>query len=162
MHDFWHYLTAPNWETPTWGPFSIAFLAVFGIGLVASIVLYNDLGRLLRKHTDKLVASMVRRFAGFGIAVFAIGLFFFAMRYLSISAFTLGMRFWLYVSSLLLLALGAYVLYYLLRVYPGQVKARDAELLKRKYLAPTPSATSADRKRRHRARKRKRVTAGKS
>ncbi|HET7035802.1 MAG TPA: hypothetical protein VFI42_09000 [Thermomicrobiaceae bacterium] len=162
MHDFWHYLTAPTFEVPTWGPFSIAFLAVFGLGFVASIVLYNDLGRLLRKHTDRLVAAMVQRFAGFGIAVFAIGLFFFAMRYLSISAFTLSMRVWLYFSSLLLLALGAYALYYLMRVYPAQVKARDAELLKRRYLAATPAATSADRKRRKRARKRKRVTAGKS
>ena len=162
MHDLWHYLTAPIWETPTWGPFSIAFLALFSVGFVGSIALYNDLGRVLRKRTDKLVAAMIQRFAGIGIAVFAVGLFFFAMRYLGITGLGLNMRLWLYVSSLLLLGLGVYALYYVRAVYPEQAKARDAALLKQKYLAPTPSATSADRKRRQRARKRKRVTAGRS
>ena len=162
MHGFWHYLTAPSFEVPMWGPLSIAFLAVFGLGFIASLVLYNDFGHLLRRHTDKLVAAMIQRFAGIGIAVFAIGLFFFAMRYLGIEALSLNLRLWLYVSTLLLLAVGAYFVYYLRTEYPAQVRAREAERLKRRYLVPTPAANSADRKRRQRARKHKRVVSGRS
>ena len=155
MHALWHYLTAPVYQMPTWGPLSIAFLALFSVGFIATVVLYNDYGHLLRRRMSRLAANTTRRFAGMAIPIFAVGLFFFAMRYLEVSALHLHMRLWLYLCAAALLGLVGYIAYYVRTDYPEQVKLEQRSQLKKRYLAPTPAASSADRKRRQRSRKKK-------
>lgn len=153
----WSYLTAPIYRTPTWGPFSITFVALFGAGLIISLILYNDLFRQLRKN--RLLYETVRRGSGILMPIFAIGLFFFLFRYLRVSAFYLSLRLWLYLSFLAFVGCTTYFVYYMRRVYPQYAKAEHAERLKRRYLTPSPSASSISRSQRH-ARRHKRAKAG--
>ncbi|MGA7672299.1 MAG: hypothetical protein WBW04_17880 [Nitrolancea sp.] len=146
----WGYLTAPVNETPTWGPFSIAFVSIFGAGLLASLVSYNDLFRQFRKK--RLLYNLVRRGAGILMLIFAFGLVFFVFRFLRVSAFYLSFRLWLYLCFLAFIAYGTYLAYQLFAVYPAQVKAEEALRLKKQYLAPSASASSISRSKRHKRR----------
>ncbi len=153
----WSYLTAPISNTPTWGPFSITFVALFGVGLILSLILYNDLFRQLRKN--KLLYDAVRKGSGILIPIFAIGLFFFMFRFMRVSAFYLSLRLWLYLSFLAFVACMTYFVYYMRTIYPVHVKAEEAKRLKQRYLTPSPSASSISRGQRH-SRRRKRARSG--
>ena len=150
----WSYLTAPIYLTPTWGPFSIAYVSIFGAGLIISLVLYNDLFRFLRRN--RLRYDTVRRGTGLLIPIFALGLFFFFFRFLRVSVFYLSLRLWLYLTFVAFLACIVYFAYYMWAVYPRHVQALVAERRKRQYMAPSPSASSISRSQRH-ARRRKRA-----
>ncbi len=150
----WSYLTAPIYKTPTWGPFSIAFVVLFGVGLILSLVLYNDLFRQLRKN--RLLYDVVQKATGILMPIFAIGLFFFMFRFMRVSAFYLSLRLWLYLSFAAFVACMTYFAYYMRTVYPLHVKAEEAKRLKQRYLAPSPSASSISRGQRH-TRRRKRA-----
>ncbi|HVX31475.1 MAG TPA: hypothetical protein VHA53_13425 [Nitrolancea sp.] len=150
----WDYLTAPLFKTPTWGPFSIAFVALFGIGLVGTIILYNGWIRPIRRN--RLLDPIVRRYSAILMPIFAIGLFFFAFRVLRVSAFNLYMRVWVYLCFLAVVAVVAYLIFYLKTEYPRQVANRKAQQTKQRYLVPSPSASSIGRTQRH-SRRRKRA-----
>ncbi len=156
----WHYLTAPIYLTPTWGPFSIAFVAIFGAGLVVCLALYNDVFRQLRKN--RLLYDAVRRGTGPLIAVFVIGLCFFLFRFLRVSVFYLSLRLWLYLSFAAFVALVAYFVYYMRTEYPRRVQAFQAQRLKQRYLNPSPSASSISRSQRNAKRRKKARTAYRS
>lgn len=149
----WTYLTAPIYSTPTWGPFSIAYVAIFGAGLIISLVLYNDLFRLLRRN--RLLYDAVRRGTGILIPIFALGLFFFVFRILRVSVFYLSLRLWLYLTFLAFIACIAYFSFYMRSVYPRHVQALAAERLKRQYMTPSASASSISRSQRHARRRKK-------
>jgi hypothetical protein len=153
----WGYLTAPLFKTPTWGPFSIAFVAIFGFGLVATLVLYNDLFRRLRRN--RLLYDAIRRYAAILMPIFVIGLIFFAFRALRVSAFYLYMRLWIYLAFVAALAVAAYFVYYITTEYPRQVAALKAAEIKRRYLVPSPSASAVSRSQR-RSRQRKKSRTG--
>ena len=153
----WGYLTAPLFKTPTWGPFSIAFVAIFGVGLISTIILYNGWLRPVRRNV--LLDSIVRRYSAILIPIFAIGLFFFAFRLLRVSAFNLYMRAWIYACFLVAVAVIAYFVYFVTREYPRRVASRNAQLTKQRYLAPSPSASSISRNQRQ-SRRRKRARSG--
>ncbi len=153
----WSYLTAPINKTPTWGPFSIAFVAIFAVGLVATLIMYNDLFRFLRKN--HLLYDAIRRISGILMPIFFLGLFFFLFRYLRVSAFYLSLRLWLYLCFLGMVATLGYFAYFMTSVYPEQVKAEQREKMKQRYLAPSPSASSVSRSKRH-SRRRKRARSG--
>lgn len=143
----WSYLTAPIYNTPTWGPFSIAFVALFGTGLIIALVLYNDLFRQLRKN--RLLYDTARRGSGIMMAIFFLGLFFFLFRFMRVSAFYLSYRLWLYLCFLAFVVSAAYFVYYMVSTYPKHVKAQEAEKLKKRYLAPSASASSISPSKRH-------------
>ncbi|MCX2726526.1 hypothetical protein OO015_03340 [Thermomicrobium sp. 4228-Ro] len=128
----WDYLTAPLWQTPTWGPFSIAFVTVYVIGFLACLWIYNDPRRLIRKR-DPLLAEFLQRIAGWGLAVFGVGLFFFLFRLGRISAFNLSMRIWLYLSALSFLVWLLYAGHVLYRVYRPLARQRQEELRRKQY-----------------------------
>lgn len=132
----WDYLTAPLWQTPTWGPYSLLYIVVFSLGFLTCLWIYNDPRRLLRKRNPHL-AQFLQRLAGWGMVVFGIGLFFFLFRLGRISALNLYMRIWLYLSLLpvaVWLAWAGHVLY---RVYLP-LERQKRELQRRKQYATLP------------------------
>lgn len=139
----WDYLTAPLWQTPTWGPLSIAFVTLYSLGFLVCLWLYNDPRRLIRKR-NPLLAQFLQRIAGWGLVVFGIGLFFFLFRLGRISAFNLHMRIWLYLSALSVLVWLAYAGHLLVRVYPPLARQREEEL-RRKRLATIPKRAARRR-----------------
>jgi hypothetical protein len=153
----WGYLSAPLFKTPTWGPFSIAFVALFGVGLISTLILYNGWIRPIRRNN--LLDAIVRRYSGILIPIFALGLFFFAFRLLRVSAFNLYMRGWIYACFLAAVVVIAYFAFVVTTQYPRQVAARKAKQTKQRYLAPSPAASSISRNQRH-SRRRKRARAG--
>jgi hypothetical protein len=153
----WGYLTAPLFKTPTWGPFSIAFVAIFGGGLLGTIILYNGWIKPIRRNS--LLDVIVRRYSAILMPIFAIGLFFFAFRLLRVSAFNLYMRAWIYACFVAAVAVIAYFAYFVATEYPRRVAARKAHMTKQRYLAPSPAASSISRNQRH-SRRRKRSRAG--
>ena len=128
----WDYLTAPVYDTPVWGPFSIAYVVLFGLGFLTAIAMYIDVGR--RHHGNRLLIETVRNGAAIAMAVFGIGLLFFLFRFLGVSAWNLHMRIWLYLSALAAVAMLAYFWYYVRNVYRPRVAQLAAEREKRKYL----------------------------
>ncbi|MBX6341171.1 MAG: hypothetical protein IRY97_01835 [Thermomicrobiaceae bacterium] len=136
----WHYLTAPYWETPVWGPLSIAYLVVFVLGFIVSLGLYYDVLKLSRKNPP--LHQAVRRAAPPALTIFAVGLIFFTFRALHVSAWGLHMRIWLYLTALALAIYAAYWIRYARTVYPAQVKAYQARLLKERYLRPAVAGGS--------------------
>jgi len=146
----WGYLTASINKTPTWGPFSIAFVTIFGVGLLAALICYNDVFRHFRKKRP--LYNLIRQGTSILMLIFVIGLGFFVFRYLRVSAFYLSLRLWLYLCFLAFIAYGTYFAYQLFTVYPAQVRAEEALRLKKRYLAPTPSASSISRSKRNKRR----------
>lgn len=141
----WDYLTAPLWATPTWGPFSIAFLVVFGLGLIVSLVIYYDIGGRLRQ--DRLLYPVLQRATAISSTIFALGLFFFMFRLLRVNAFGLHMRLWSYLFTLAILAEVGYYAHYFRTVYPARRKALEAERIKQRYLEPAFAGGGARRRR---------------
>ncbi len=156
----WHYLTAPIYETPTWGPFSIAFVAIFGVGLIVCLALYNDVFRQLRKN--RMLYDAIRRGTGALIAIFLIGLFFFMFRFLRVSVFYLSLRLWLYLSFAAFVAWIAYFVRYMRNEYPARIREFEAQQLKKRYLNPSPSASAISRSQRSSKRRKKARTAYRS
>lgn len=151
----WDYLNAPLWDTPVWGPFSITFVALCGIGFVASLLVYYDVIRLSQRYP--IARAEIQRGAAIAAVLFGLGLFFFTFRFLHVSAFGFYKRFWLYLVLLALLAEAAYYIWWARTVYPAKVRAAAAEELKRRYLEPVSSGRRRGARRRKRSPSRERV-----
>lgn len=128
----WDYLTTPVSETAIWGPFSIAYLLVFGTGLFLAIFFANDAPtRLKNQH---LLLKTIQRATLIAIPVFSLGLLFFLFRILQISAWGLGMRIWLYIMALIAGVMIIYFWYYIRTIYPRLAAAEEAERQKEAYI----------------------------
>lgn len=130
----WDYLTTVPGPDQVFEPFGIAFLVVFGLGFLASLVLYNDGAKRYVSHGLK--RRTIQRIAGLAMIVFGIGLFFFAIRLLQINPFTFGMRLWLWISILLLIGFAVAVLVYLRKSYAKDLRDYEARRLRHQYTRP--------------------------
>jgi hypothetical protein len=145
----WDYLTAPLSQTPTFGPFSIFYLVLFGLSFILALFMYYDGPRRFENH--KLRRDMVNVASQMIMWVTAIGLIFFLIRAMRFELLTLERRFWLYLTFAIYLGMIAYFVYYVRVVYPPKLAAFEKHRARRKYTAP-PSRGAA------RARSRRRAT----
>jgi hypothetical protein len=131
----WGYLTTvPKGRelSAVFGPFAIAYLIVFALGLVAALLLGRWLDRRFRDHA--LHRRLAQRATQIAAWLSGVGLAFFAFRALELPF--LGMRLWLYLSALaMLVALGLAVWYGFAR-YPAALARYREEEARRQYLRP--------------------------
>lgn len=109
-------------------------MALCGVGFIAALLAYNDVGGLSKRYP--IASKEIQRAAAIAAVLFGLGLFFFAFRFLHVSAFGFYKRFWLYLVLLALLAEAGYYIWWARTVYPAKVRAVAAEQLKRRYLEP--------------------------
>jgi uncharacterized membrane protein len=128
----WDYLTTTPGPDEVFGPFAIIFLIVFVIGFIASVVLYSTGGKNI--ISDPVLRRLSRRWSGWAVAVFSVGLFFFAIRWLQINPISFGQRIWLWVCCLLLLAFVIYVAVDLRRHYASAKQSYEEHRLKQQYM----------------------------
>lgn len=131
----WGYLTTvPKGRDlgDVFGPFAIAYLIIFALGLVAALALGRWLERRFRDHA--LHRRLARRATQIATWLAGIGLVFFAFRVLELPF--LGMRLWLYLNALaVLVALGLAGWYWFARYPAALARYRDEEA-RRQYLRP--------------------------
>jgi amino acid permease len=128
----WDYLTTTPGPDEVFGPFAIIFLVVFVIGFIASVVLYSTGGKNI--IPDPVLRRLSRRWSGWAVAVFTIGLFFFAIRWLQINPITFGERIWLWVSRVILLAFVIYVAIDFRTHYASAKQSYEEHRRKQQYL----------------------------
>jgi hypothetical protein len=100
----WDYLSTVPGENEVFGAFALGFLLLFGVGFIISFVAYA--GWADRFVKNGVIRHLSRKYAGWSLSLFAVGLFFFLIRILQINPFTFGRRIWLYLC---LLALAGFV-----------------------------------------------------
>ncbi|CAN5870121.1 hypothetical protein BH24CHL4_BH24CHL4_02810 [soil metagenome] len=133
----WDYLTTVPGPNEVFGPFAIAFLIIFTIGFVVSIVIYNNWAK--RRFKNPVLHRMAKRWAGIGLILFTLGLFFFLIRWLQINPFDLGMRIWMWLSVANLIALFGYMVYDHKAHYAAARAAYDDLVQQRMYARSTTS-----------------------
>jgi hypothetical protein len=143
----WEYLTKVPKALEAYGPFAIAYVAVFGLGLVAALLLGRWFDRRFREHA--LHRRLARRATQIAAWIFGVGLTFFAFRALELPF--LGMRLWLYLSVLAVLAAIGLGIWYWLARYPAELARYEQEQARQQYLragpAPRQRRPSAGRRR---------------
>ena len=128
----WDALTTPVGAADVFSPLADLFLVVFCLGFFGSIVLYNGGARKLGAHP--MIRRTLRRYAGWGIAIFGAGLFFFGVRALQINPFTFGMPLWLWLCAAAAIVLIVWTVYDLLALTPKRIHAYEQSRLKQEYL----------------------------
>ena len=140
----WDYMTTPRDVDQVFDIFGVAFLVVFGLGFLASLILYNNRAGRLSQHP--IARRALRRVAAIGTGVFGAGLFFFGIRALQINPFTFGLPLWMWLSVLAALVMAGYAVYYARTVYPAQRQAYEQHRLKQQYLRPAAAARGSARR----------------
>jgi hypothetical protein len=128
----WEALTTPVGAADVFSPLADVFLAVICLGFIVAIVLYNGGARKVAPHP--MIRRTLRRYAGWGIAIFGAGLFFFGVRALQINPFTFGMPIWLWLCGLAAVVLIAWAAFDLLALTPRRIHAYEQTRLKQEYL----------------------------
>ncbi len=137
----WDYLTTVPGPNEVFGPFAVIFLIVFGIGFTISTAIYSGWGRYF--ISDPVLRRMARRWSGWAMTLFGLGLFFFAIRWLQINPLSFGMRIWLWLSWLALLAFALVIGWDIRKNYPAQKAAYEELQRKQQYLRPAAAGASA-------------------
>jgi hypothetical protein len=141
----WDYLTAPITETPIWGPFSVAYVVLFGAVFLICAFLFIDAGRRFKNH--KLNRDTVRKFATWLMWVSVFALFFFGIRALQTPIMSLEKRIWMYLTFLVFIGVVAWIARYMRVTYPAQLAAFDRSRERRawQHAARRPGGQSAAR-----------------
>lgn len=125
----WQRITSVPYQDEVLGPLALAYLIVFGVGLLVSAVLYFRPPARLREHGLRRRVS--QRITVTFIWVCAIGLAFFLFRVMGLPF--LGIRLWLWIMTAAFVVTVGYFVYYRLARYPAEAAAYEAELTKRRY-----------------------------
>ena len=140
----WDYLTAPLRETPDFGPFSTAFLVLFSLVLIGSIITYVMAGK--PRDVNPVLRNAIHNGSQILIWITSAGLFFFAFRLMRVTFLNLYMRIWIYLVFLIFVAAIAYFVYYMRKIYPVKLAEYQKRRERRRY------STRAERASRQRGR----------
>jgi hypothetical protein len=121
----WDYLKTVPGPNEVFGPLSIAYLVLFIVGLIVSIVVYN--GWAKKRFPDPVFHRLARKWAGIAIVIFGLGLFFFLMRWLQINPFGFARRYWLWLTLLSLVVLVGYAIWDYKTHYPALTAQYDEQ-----------------------------------
>jgi hypothetical protein len=138
----WNYLTTRPGENEVFGPFAIVFLVVFVVGFILSTIIYSNGGKGI--IPDPVLRRMARRWSGWAMTVFGLGLFFFAIRWLQINPLSFGLRIWLWLSVLALLVLVGLIAYDVRTNYGEAKLAYEENRRKQQYLRPAAAGAGAN------------------
>jgi hypothetical protein len=127
----WDYLKTVPGPNEVFGPFSIAYLLLFVVGLVASIVVYN--GWAKKRFKDPMLHRLARKWAGIAIVIFGLGLFFFLIRWLQINPFGFARRYWLWLTLVALVVLVVYAIWDYRTHYPALKAQYDEQQRRRSF-----------------------------
>jgi hypothetical protein len=127
----WDYMTAPLRDVPTFGPFSLAFVVLFGLTFIFSAFLYATSGS--RFATNHVLRHGIRNATQIMMWLTGVGLFFFAWRAARIDFATLYMRIWSYFFLLLYIGAIGYFIYWLRTTYRARMDAISRERVRREY-----------------------------
>jgi hypothetical protein len=130
----WDYLTTRPGSNEVWGAFAIGFVTIFGVGFLASLIVYSGWARSV--FPNPVLRRMAHRWAVIGLVVFGVGLFFFLIRMLQINPFSFGLRIWLWLSFLAFVALMAFVGIELVTRYGGEIAEFNERQRRQQYLRP--------------------------
>lgn len=131
----WDYLTTRPGTNEVFGAFAILYLVVFGVGFLASLVIYSGWAPSLLPNP--VLRKMAHRWSVYGLFVFGAGLFFFLIRLMQINPFTFGLRIWLWISFVAFLALAAYVALDLWMRYASEMAEYQRRRQQQQYLRPS-------------------------
>lgn len=145
----WDYLTAPLRDTPDFGPLSTAFVVLFAIVFVGSVVAYFFAGR--RHDLNPLQRHALHSGSQIMMWITGIGFFFYSFRLMRVTIFNLYMRVWIYLVFLAFVAAIVYFVYYMRRIYPVKLAEYQKRRERRRY---TPSRQAAQRSSGRRSRQR--------
>ncbi len=135
---------------------AIAFLSVFAIGFIVSLVLYLRLGAILKKHPVK--HAFITRYTSWLMWAFGFGLVFYLFQLMGLPF--LGWRVWSWISIVLVVVALIAIPIVRSRSYVPQLKAYEAQQAKRYYQQqsrkrpvgddgqPTPRSPRAEKRRR--------------
>jgi hypothetical protein len=140
----WDYLTTTPGSNEVFGPFAVVFLIVFVFGFVVSVAIYSGGARNL--IPDPVLRRIARRWSGWAVAVFGLGLFFFAIRWLQINPLSFGSRIWLWISCLLLLVLIGLIAYDIWAHYREDKLAYEEHMRKQQYLRPAAAGAGGSQR----------------
>ncbi|MEA2582648.1 MAG: hypothetical protein QOF33_733 [Thermomicrobiales bacterium] len=145
----WDYLTTTPGPDEVFGPFAVIFLIVFAVGFLVAVAVYSG-GGGKTLIPNPVLRRMARRWSGWALTVFGLGLFFFAIRWLQINPLSFGSRIWLWISWLTLLALVVLIAYDIRAHYASAKLAYEEHRRKQQYLRPTTAgATTTGRSTSH-------------
>ena len=85
---------------------------------------------------------MARKWGGWGVVVFGLGLFFSAIRALQINPFGFGRRAWLWICILIALAWIGWIAVDIKRNYQNQLQQFQEHIRKREYAKATATLVS--------------------
>ncbi len=137
----WDYLTTRPGENEVFGPFAVLYLTMFGLGFIASIIVYNGAARKL--FPNPVLHKMARRWSAFLVTIFGFGLFFFGIRALQITLLTFEMRIWMWLCIFALFAVGAFMIYEYQQKYTGAMKAFEEQKRKQQYMRTAAAGATA-------------------
>ena len=116
----WDYLTTTPGSNEVFGPFAIVYLFIFLIGFLISFMAYAGWMETTVKHP--VLRRMSHKDAGWALALFSVGLFFFLIRVLQINPFTFGQRIWLFLCLLALVVFSVLMVIEYRRIAPEVYK----------------------------------------
>lgn len=128
----WDYLTAPISDMATFGPFSTAFVIIFGVVFLVSAFVATTIEK--RFPGDAILRHAVNRLCQALMWTTGIGLFFFSFRLMRVEFLTLYMRFWSYLFFLVFLGMIGYFIYWYQTSYQVQRQEVERQRERRKYM----------------------------
>ncbi len=130
----WDYLSTVPGQNEVFGPLAIIYLAIFIVGFIFALVIYNNQGKQL--FSNPAMYNLFRRWSGWAATVFGAGLFFFLIRALQINPFTFAMRFWMWVTLLALVVIFVFMVLDYRKNYKRELSEWEARKNREAHLKP--------------------------